>query len=187
MSETIIIALLGIAGTLLSPLVSQLADNNRAKNERKLHAQKASFDLEFNLYQTLVEKHLTMVYDIGAAVILSRGGSYPGGKTNKEFISLVAQHIDDAENQNKKSAPFISKEIFEAYKKLGKLSYNAISMFSLYCSFDETGYSEIKFKDKLYSKNEAQKELEAMQKEVSALSDKVLDQVRDYINKSSGK
>lgn len=187
MSETLIIAILGIAGTLLSPIISQLADNNKAKNERKLHAQKASFDLEFNLYQTLVEKHLTMVYDIGAAVILSRGGSYPGGKTNREFVSLVGQHIDDAEKQNKKSAPFISKDIFEAYKKLGKLSYNAISMFSLFCSFEETGYSEIKYKDKLYTKSEAKKDLETMQKEISDLSDAVLDKVRDYISKSNRK
>lgn len=187
MSETLIVAILGIAGTLLAPLISQFADNNRAKNERKLHAQKASFDLEFNLYQALVEKHLTMVYDIGAAVLIASGKSHPSFGTNEDFIAEVAEHITEADIQNKRCAPFISKEIFEAYKELGKLAFKAISMFDLFCRFDKVVFHTIQYNGKHYTKPQAKSELEALQKEVSTLSDKVLDQVRDHINKSSKK
>ena len=42
MSETVIVALIGIAGTLLSPIVSSINERCKAKNERKLHAQRIS-------------------------------------------------------------------------------------------------------------------------------------------------
>lgn len=185
MNDTVIVALLGIAGTLLAPFISQLSDNNKAKNERKLHAQKVRFDLEFELYQTLVEKHLTMVYDVGAAVLISKGQRHPNFGTDEEFISRAADHINEADIQNKRSAPFISKEIFDAYKKLGKLSHKAISMFNLFCSFDKICYHQIVYNEKTYTRNQAKNELEAMQKEISDLSDAVLDQVRDYLNKNT--
>ena len=113
MSETVIVALIGIAGTLLSPIVSSINERCKAKNERKLHAQRISFEYEFDLYRILAEKHLTMVYDAGTAVMLSRGCKYPNVDSNKDFVTVFAQHIDDADIENKRSAPFISKEIFE--------------------------------------------------------------------------
>ena len=187
MNDTVIVALLGIAGTLLAPFISQLSDNNKAKNERKLHAQKVRFDLEFELYQTLVEKHLTMVYDVGAAVLIANGQRHPTFGTNEEFVSRAAEHINEADIQNKRSAPFISKEIFDTYKNLGKLSHKAIALFNLFCSFDKVCLQQILFNEKPYTRNQAKHELEAMQKEISDLSDAVLDQVRDYLNNNAKK
>lgn len=46
MSETVIVALIGIAGTLLSPIVSSINERCKAKNERKLHAQRISFEYD---------------------------------------------------------------------------------------------------------------------------------------------
>ena len=191
MSDTVIVALLGLIGTLVGSIIGlfggSVIESKRVKNERKLHAQRVQFDYEFNLYQILAEKHLTMVYDIGAAVVISRGGKYPNIDTNKDFISLAAQHIDEADVQNKRSAPFISKDIFEAYKELGKLSFKALSIFDLYCKFEETRMPTQNYQGRQYTKIDAQRELESLQKEVSALSDNVLDKVRDYINETSMK
>lgn len=191
MNDTVIVALFGLVGTLVGSIIGlfggSVIENKRAKNERHLHSQRVRFDYEFNLYQILAEKHLTMVYDIGAAVIISRGGKYPNIDTNKDLIALATQHIDEADVQNKRSAPFISKDIFEAYKNLGKLSFKAISMFDLYCKFEELNVSKINYNDKQYTKDESKKELENLQKEISIMSDNVLEQVRIHINEKSSK
>ena len=171
MSETVIVALIGIAGTLLSPIVSSINERCKAKNERKLHAQRISFEYEFDLYRILAEKHLTMVYDAGTAVMLSRGCKYPNVDSNKDFVTVFAQHIDDADIENKRSAPFISKEIFEDYKKLGKLSF-------------ENRTPRLIYNGKSYSEVEAQSKLSILQKDISALSDNILDKIRNHISNS---
>lgn len=187
MSDTVIVALLGFIGTLFGSLIglfgSSVIESKRTKNKRNLHSQQIHFDYEFNLYQALSEKHLIMVYDIGAAAVISREGKHPNIDTNKDFLCIIAQHIDDADIQNKRSAPFISKDIFEAYKKLGELSRNAMLIFELYCKFEEYTGSIINYSGKQYTRNEALKELENLQIEISVMSDNILDQVRIYINK----
>ena len=191
MSDTVIVAILGLIGTLAGAIIGlfggAVVESKRAKNERKLHRNRVQFEYEFNTYQMLAEKHLTMVYDVGAAVIISRGGKYPNIDTNKDLIALATRHIDEADVQNKRSAPFISKDIFEAYKKLGKLSLKAISMFDLYCKFEELNVSKINYNDKQYTKDECKKELENLQKEISIVSDNILEQVRMHINEKSSK
>lgn len=185
MSETVLVALLGIAGTLLASMVAPIVENKRAKNERESYIQRVRFDYEFTLYQALVETHLTMVYDAGAAVMLTRGAPYPGINSTEEFITIAAKHIDDADIQNKRSAPFISKEIFEAYKELGKLSFKALNMFNFWHMFDENSLDKINYNGKPYTRDEAKNELVFLQKEVSALSDSVLEQVREYMAKTT--
>lgn len=186
MSDTVIVAILGLIGTLAGAIIGlfggAVIESKRAKNERKLHRNRVQFEYEFNTYQILAEKHLTMVYDIGAAVVISRGGSYPNIATHKDFISVATQHIDEATIQNKRSAPFIAKDIFMSYKELGELSLRAIHMFDLYCRFDELNVATVKYNGKQYTKDKAKKELEDMQKEISILSDDVLGKVRNYLN-----
>ena len=79
MSDVVIVAILGVIGTLIGSVIGLLCgtitESKRAENERRLHSQRVRFDYEFNLYQILAEKHLTMVYDIGTAVVISRGGN----------------------------------------------------------------------------------------------------------------
>ena len=55
-------------------------------------------------------------------------------------------------------------------------------MFDLYCRFDELNVATVKYYGKQYTKDEAKKELEDMQKEISILSDDVLGKVRNYLN-----
>ena len=162
---------------------NSIVERAKAKSERRLYITKVRFDHEFEIYQTLSEKHLTMVYDIGAAVMVARGASLPEGvQSIKDFCYVIAQHIDEADVQNKRSAPFISKEIFNSYKELGELSRSALSRFDLWRIISESSQEMVKFNHQYYDKKKAQLELEEYQKQLSHLSDDIfLDQVRNHL------
>ena len=48
--------------------------------------------------------------------------------------------------------------------------------------FEELKVSTINYNERQYTKDEARKELEDMQKEISIMSDNVLDKLRNYLN-----
>lgn len=182
MTDTVLVALIGVGGTLLGMFGNSIVERAKTKSERRLYIAKVRFDHEFEIYQTLSEKHLTMVYDIGNSVMIARGASMPENiSTYKDFCILVAKHIDEADMQNKRSAPFISQEIFESYKQLGKLAFSALSLFDLWRIIVESPQKMVQYNQKYYTRAEALSELEERQKEVSLLSDKILDQVRNHL------
>lgn len=90
-------------------------ESHKSKLDSKNYISKARFDREFAMYQELAEKHMTMVYDMGAAVMITRGAKYPGYEKTSDFVHLALKHLGEAEMMNKRYAPFISKEIFENY------------------------------------------------------------------------
>ena len=154
----------------------------KAGIENKKYISKARFDREFSMYQDLCEKNITMVYDMGAAVVLTRGGQHPNVNSVHDFVNLAAQHIDDAEITNKRYAPFIAKDIFESYKELGKQAYSIISLLDLWDMFETKNYTTINYNGKAYTKNTAKNEIEDRQKIISKLSDDTLDKLRDYLS-----
>ena len=83
------------------------------------------------------------------------------------------------------SAPFISKEIYESYKELGELAFSAISMFDLLNRINESNLTMVQYNQKYYDRASAYTELVKQQKEVSLLSDKILDQVRCHLIKEN--
>lgn len=186
MTDVVIVAIVGVAGTVSATLFGMIGnsvlENQRSKNERKAHIATARFNREFDMYQNLCEKHLTMVYDVGTAVMIARGAGLPERvQSNYEFVHLAAGHIDEAEMENKRDAPFISKEIFEDYKALGVKTYQAISMFDLWSRFDDMDCSILKYNNEQYTKKQALEELEKRQKEVSRCSDLILDIIRKHL------
>lgn len=154
----------------------------KAGIENKTYISKARFDREFSMYQDLCEKNITMVYDMGAAVMITRGAKYPNVSSTQEFIHLALQHIDDAEITNKRYAPFIAKEIFESYKELGKQAFSIISLLDLWDKFETEYHTTINYDGKAYTKNTAKNEIEDRQKTISKLSDDTLDKLRDYLS-----
>ena len=146
------------------------------------HVRKERFDREFTMYQELSEKHMTMVYDMGAAVMITRGAKYPGYEKTSDFVHLALKHLDEAEMMNKRYAPFISKEIFENYKELGKQAYSIISLLDLYDMFDNQVDPIIKYNHQSYTKAQAKQEIEDRQKTLSKLSDDILDKLREYLS-----
>lgn len=186
MNDVVIVAIVGVIGTVLAALVGMMGnsvlESQKSKNEKRAHIATARFNREFDMYQSLCGKHLTMVYDVGTAVMIARGYGLPEGvQSNYEFVHLAAGHIDEAEMENKRDAPFISKKIFEDYKALGIKTYQAISMFDLWSRFDDTNCSTLEYNNEQYTKMRALEELEKRQKEVSNCSDLILDKIRKYL------
>ena len=188
MTDVVLVAIVGVLGTVAATVSSTIGnsiiESKKAKNERQMHIATSRFNREFDMYQQLCEKHLTMVYDVGTAVMLTRVAVIPGStNSNKDLVQLSARHIDEADRENKRSAPFISKEIFEDYKELGNKTYKAISMFDLWCKFDCMEYHVLKYNGEEYTKEKAEIELEERQKEVSQYSDMILEKLRKYLEK----
>lgn len=153
----------------------------KSKLESKIHISNARFDREFAIYQNLSETHITMVYDMGEAVAIARGMYQDDREKIEEFMQKADKHLNDAEMTNKRCAPFISKEIFDKYKALDKQGAQIMRLFGLWDMFNTNSWSEIRYHEKLYTKNDARKEIEEKQKELSALSDEILDVVRGYL------
>lgn len=187
----------GIIAIVIKFCANQITDRLQAKFEASLnkelekyksflskseHVSKERFDREFTMYQELSEKHMTMVYDMGAAVMITRGAKYPGYEKTSDFVRLAAKHLDQAEMMNKRYAPFISKEIFEKYKELGNQAYSIISLLDLYDMFDNQVTSVIKYNNQSYTKAQAKQEIEDKQKTLSKLSDDILDKLREYLS-----
>lgn len=57
-----------------------------------------------------------------------------------------------ADMQNKRSAPFISKEIFNSYKELGELSRSVLSRFALWRIICESSQEMVQFNHQYYDK-----------------------------------
>lgn len=157
-------------------------ESHKSKLDGKNYISKARFDREFAMYQELAEKHMTMVYDMGAAVMITRGAKYPGYEKTSDFVHLAAKHLDEAEMLNKRYAPFISKEIFENYKELGNQAYSIISLLDLYDMFDNQKTTELNYNNQPYTKAQAKQEIEEKQKTLSKLSDEILDKLREYLS-----
>lgn len=157
-------------------------ERHKSKLESKIYISKARFDREFAMYQELSEKNITMVYDMGAAVMITRGAQMSNVDSTHEFVQLAARHLDDAEMTNKRYAPFISKDIFESYKKLENQAYAIISLLDLWDKFDNNYNSLITLNGKTYTKLSTKEEIEDKQKVLSKLSDDILDKLRDYLS-----
>ena len=197
---TVVASFGGIAGIIAVVIkfsANQITDRLNAKFEASLkkeleryksslskseHVSKERFDREFTMYQELSEKHMTVVYDMGTAVLITRGAKYPGYEKTSDFVHLAAKHLDEAEMMNKRYAPFISKEIFENYKELGKQAFSIISLLDLYDMFDNQVDSIIKYNHQSYTKAQAKQEIEDRQKTLSKLSDDILDKLREYLS-----
>lgn len=184
--------MIGVCGTALVSILGIIGnciiEYNRLKHDRRRHISTVRFNREFEIYQQLCEKHLTMVYDVGAAVMITRGAHLPDGcDTFKDFCTLAATHVNDADIENKRSAPFISKEIFDEYKSLEQIAFSAIAMFDMWRRFDDEGIVSAKYKDKILTKELACKELEEQQKEVSRCSDLILEIIRKHLERENKK
>ena len=69
-------------------------ESHKSKLDSKNYISKARFDREFAMYQELAEKHMTMVYDMGAAVMITRGAKYPEYEKTSDFIAETKGTMD---------------------------------------------------------------------------------------------
>ena len=153
-------------------------EDKKSLNDRKNYISKARFDKEFELYQILSEKQISLVYDCGEAVILTRG-EYRDISYCEKFSEKFCSDYNEADIWLKRYAPFISKEIFEKYKRLDNLSKDLLNLYDV--RFSERDGKCFIFNDVKYTKESAKVKIETMQKEISSLSDNIIEFVREYL------
>lgn len=155
-------------------------ENNKAVNDRKNYISKTRFDKEFEIYQVLSEKQISLVYDCGKSVILARG-KYENTDECEQFFEQFNTHINDADVYLKRYAPFISQQIFEKYRVLDRKATKLLklSIVRFQCREVKGGF---KINDEKYTLESSKKIIETMQKEISNLSDDIIEYVRKYLN-----
>ena len=184
MNSNVLGILIGSACTLLGFLVSLTTERLKAKSARNNHISQARFDKEFVIYQELSEKNLSAVYDAGQTVKIIRGLYNNDLSKIDEHANNLRSSINDADFSNKKYAPFISKDIYENYKVLIKKINEIYSFFSFWhFNFNKGNKGIFKHGGESYTYDQVKNKIEELQKEVSSLSDEILDQVRNYLQK----
>lgn len=165
-------------------------ENYKLHNRKKEYVSKARFDRAFAMYQELSEKHITMVYDAGEAVLVARGIYEDEDNRNSmvgDFIERFCEHCNEAQVSNKRFAPFISKEIFDKYCEIEQLGSTIFSLTKDWNAFVTKKYPEtiqLKKQGKIIqmTQQSVREELEANQKKLSKASDEILDILRNYLS-----
>lgn len=148
--------------------------------ENKKYISKVRFDREFEMYQELSEKNLTMVYDVGNTVAILRG-LY---KDDQDKIGEHAVHfcnsLGDAEFTTKRFAPFIDKLLYEKYHNMQMTTTIAFRLFDFWCMNDDN--ATFVFSGKKYTRETAASTITELQKEISDCSNEILNDIRNYLD-----
>lgn len=156
-------------------------ERSKTLNDRKNYISKVRFDKEFEIYQSLSEKQITLVYDIGESVMVARGMYKEDATEARKFIDRFTEDINGADISLKKYGCFISKEIFEQYRNLDEMGKD-IYKLSLFLFEHSNDAAIFNCKGKRYDADSAKQEIERLQKIVSDLSDKIIEQIRTYLH-----
>lgn len=147
--------------------------------DQKKYVSKVKFDHEFQIYQELSEKNLSLVYKIGEITLSIKSQIFE--KSNDELLRELVDFENDAEFCNKKYGPFISKELFDQYKELYKECHTFAKQYGIWTSV-KGKYDSISYQGKIMSVEKLEQEIIQQQKTVSDKSDKLLETLRSYIN-----
>ena len=185
MPTELLTCLLVLLGTLLGNLVSFAIQRMIIKGEKSNYISKVRFDKEFEIYQELSEKNLDMVYC--CIDIEFYYNNYIGFLPNmlssesgiKEELDKYNSKINEADISNKKYAPFIDRKIYDYYNLLVKEAKNQHELLYLYQLIDSWG--TIRFDNVELNKDEAVKKINENKQKISDLSDKILDELREYL------
>ena len=127
MDSSLIVALVGVGGTLLASVIgfagNAILENIRLNSERKTHMIKALFDKEYELYQTINDKMISMtslsqtIYNSIERDITKTTLSDEDKRFYRKECEKFVVAYNDTELLLAKSEPFIQKNIYETYKE----------------------------------------------------------------------
>lgn len=156
-------------------------EDKKSSNERKNYISNVRFDKEFEIYQIISEQQISLVYDVGEAVKVARGMYDNEKEEYKKFIEKFCSDVNQADIGLKRYASFISKDIYRKYKKLDKMC-SGIFKLSLFIYQVNDEITTFRYDNIVYNKNTAKQFIEETQKEISDLSDEIIDFVREYLS-----
>lgn len=155
-------------------------EDKKSVNERKNYISKIRFDKEFEIYQIVSEQQISLVYDVGEAVKVARGMYNDEQDEYEAFMKKFCADLNRADIGLKQYASFISKDIYEKYKQLDSLSKDIFKL-SLFIYQNQDGSSIFRYHNMIYNRMTAKEFIEKTQKEISDLSDEIIDFVREYL------
>jgi hypothetical protein len=194
MDVSLIVAFVGVGGTLLGSAIASVASIIKEKmhlaNERKMHIIKARFDNEFKFYQELNETMIRLhssCRTICSAMKNFIGKSSLPEEDDNYFCENGARFIDDyrdAEIELAKCAPFIDKKIYTAYGSfLEKTKDIALHFQRLNIYFHDLGElkeNELKMIEE--NKDETISSIDKSFEEITELLQAVMDMIKNHIN-----
>ena len=194
MDTSLIVALVGVGGTLLASAIgfagNAILENIRLNNERKTHMMKALFDKECEFYQVINEKMILLF--LACKLLCSTvHTNIEKKRLSKEdtdnYCKTGAQLLEayqNAEIKLKECAPFIQKNIYSAYEKYLETTKKILTHFGDFMNYfkivnkaDEDVVNNVNANkvEILYSAN---KNLD----ECSKLLHKAMEEIKHYIN-----
>lgn len=198
MDTSLIVALVGVGGTLLASAIgfagNAILENVRLKNERKTHMIKSLFDREYELYQSINDKMISMTSLCRALCNITESDFSKTKLTDedkrfyrKELEKLLVAY-QEAELILAKSEPFIQKSIYEKYKECLEATHNILPncrdflmYFKVFDSSDaETIKNIVENKDEILASTR-----QRLQESVSYLH-WAMEEIKIYINSLEG-
>lgn len=184
METEVLCGLFTLLGALFGFLVESGITKASARYNQQNHISITRFDKEFKILQELCEKNLTAVYDIGIMLMIVRGMHNDDKDKIRDEFKRFTDDINEAEFSNKKNALFITEKIFVKYKELHKKINQAYTHFGFWVTIaiDNNKNGNYKINGETFQLNDAQPNIERLQKEISDLSDYILKLERKYLD-----
>jgi len=180
MDSELYVGMFTLGGTLLGFLIEFAIERFKVRSEKKIHVSKTKFDKEFEIYQELSENGLSMVYSVGQIALVVSGMEVTNDE-RQQCKKETCDYLNKLDFSSKKYAPFISKEVYQKYKKLVYLATHIFKLYVYWTGEDENLH--IRIHGVQYNGKEEMKDgILSLQKELSSLSDEVLDYIREYLN-----
>lgn len=145
MSDTVLVSLIGVIGTLIGAIIgffgNSILEKKKAINDSKQHVSKVHFDLQVEIYKQISKAFFEVLINLSSMKHDLKQASDKRpleiDKNVKQYRSLIFS-ASNAQNCLYENAPFIPENIFEKYESL----YEAINE-NFWVHIDPAlGYSE---------------------------------------------
>lgn len=129
MSDTIVVAIIGIAGTIIGTVIGLLSnvliEKKRAKNDGRIHVSKTQFDLQIEIYKQLSSAFFHVLVNLNTLESKKEGKHFYKDKelNQNDYIRLV-EVTSKAQDLLYENAPFIPEDIYEKYDRVNNLINN---------------------------------------------------------------
>lgn len=151
---------------------------------KKEYVSKVRFDKEFEIYIELTKKITDLVYAVGSCVKIVRGlYDSPEDKPQIEvFIEEFTNFLNDADQSNKRYAPFIKDNIYCLNKDIDNKCSSIYKLFLTWNRLRDRHLEEMRVGEKALTEAIIQDTIEKQQKELTTMYDGLITTVRKYMD-----
>lgn len=171
MSETIIITIIGvlgtIAGTVIGMISNGIAEKKRAKNDGRIHVSKMQFDLQIEIYRKLSSAFFRVLVKFNTLESITTGKDIiHGEKLSPDDYKSLIEATCNAQDLLYENAPFIPEDIYKKYDDLNNIINN---QFWAYMNISPEASQNSDKTDELKNAGGIAKYIEYLLREINAL------------------